>query len=88
MGAESSRSRSGGITTFQTEARAARVLYLITFVTSIPPLLLFQPVLDDPAATSPVPGTTTGSCFGALLELLLIVAYIGTAVVIVPIIRR
>jgi hypothetical protein len=25
------------------------VLFLITFVTSIPPLGLFQPVLDDPA---------------------------------------
>jgi hypothetical protein len=34
----------------QRDARIFGVLYLITFVTSIPALLLFQPVLDDPAA--------------------------------------
>jgi hypothetical protein len=32
----------------QKRARAFGVLYLITFVTSIPALLLYQPVLDDP----------------------------------------
>ena len=30
-------------------ARIFGVLYLLTFVTSIAALLLFQPVLDDPA---------------------------------------
>jgi len=32
----------------QKRARVFGVLYLITFVTSIPTLLLYQPVLDDP----------------------------------------
>jgi hypothetical protein len=32
----------------QQRARVFGVLYLITFVTSIPALLLYQPVLDDP----------------------------------------
>ena len=32
----------------QKRARPFGVLYLITFVTSIPALLLYQPVLDDP----------------------------------------
>jgi hypothetical protein len=32
----------------QQRARIFGVLFLITFVTSIPALLLFQPVLDDP----------------------------------------
>jgi hypothetical protein len=32
----------------QQRARLFGVLYLITFVTSIPALLLYQPVLDDP----------------------------------------
>jgi hypothetical protein len=34
----------------QRNARIFGVLYLITFATSIPALLLFQPALDDPAA--------------------------------------
>ena len=45
-------------------ALVAGVLFLITFVTSIPALLLFQPVLDDPAATSPAPAPTTASSWG------------------------
>ena len=32
----------------QKRARLFGVLYLITFVTSIPALALYQPVLDDP----------------------------------------
>jgi hypothetical protein len=37
------------------------VLFIVTFITSIPALYLFQPVLDDPAATSPAAARTTGS---------------------------
>ena len=50
------------MTTDQKRARWFGVLYLITFLTSIPALLLYRPVLDDPVATSPAPGTTNGSC--------------------------
>jgi hypothetical protein len=72
----------------QKRARAFGVLYLITFVTSIPALLLYQPVLDDPVSYIASAGHDNRIFFGALLELLLIVANIGTAVVIVPIVRR
>jgi hypothetical protein len=72
----------------QKRARWFGVLYLITFVTSIPALILFQPVLDDPAGYIAGAGHDKRILFGALLELLLIVANIGTAVVIVPIMRR
>jgi hypothetical protein len=44
----------------QKRARVFGVLYLITFVTSIPALALYQPVLDDPVeapAGSSVGGT-------------------------------
>jgi hypothetical protein len=34
----------------QRNARIFGVLFLITFITSIPALALYQPVLDDPAA--------------------------------------
>jgi Domain of unknown function (DUF4386) len=64
------------------------VLYLIMFVTSIPALLLYQPVLDDPVGYITGAGHDKRILFGALLELLLIIANIGTAVVIVPIMRR
>ncbi len=72
----------------QKRARAFGVLYLITFVTSIPALMLYQPVLDDPVGYIAGAGHDKRILFGALLELLLIVANIGTAVVILPIVRR
>ena len=64
------------------------VLYLITFITSIPALALYQPVLDDPQAYIAGAGADNQIYFGALLELILIVANIGTAVVLVPILKR
>jgi Domain of unknown function (DUF4386) len=72
----------------QQRARVFGVLYLITFVTSIPALLLFQPVLDDPVGYIASAGQDNRIFFGVLLELLLIIANIGTAVVIFPIVRR
>ena len=64
------------------------MLFLITFITSIPALLLYQPVLDDPVGYIASGGQDNQILFGALLELLLIIANIGTAVVIFPIVRR
>jgi Domain of unknown function (DUF4386) len=72
----------------QKRARVFGVLYLITYVTSIPALALYQPVLDHPVAYVAGAGHDTQVLFGALLELLLIIANIGTAVVIFPIVRR
>ena len=72
----------------QQRARVFGVLYLITFVTSIPALLLYQPVLDDPVGYIAGGGQNNQILFGVLLELLLIIANIGTAVVIFPIVRR
>src|SRR3954453_2673814 len=72
----------------QKRARAFGVLYLITFVTSIPAALLYSPMLDHPVGYIAGAGHDTRILCGALLELLLIIANIGTAVVIVPIMRR
>jgi hypothetical protein len=72
----------------QKRARWFGVLYLITFVTSIPALLLYEPVLRHPVAYIAGAGHDKQILLGALLELLLIIANIGTAVVIVPIVRR
>jgi hypothetical protein len=76
------------VTSDQKRARVFGVLFLITFATSIPALLLYQPVLDDPVGYIAGAGHDTRIFFGAFLELLLIVANIGTAVVIVPILGR
>ena len=72
----------------QKRARVFGVLYLITFVTSIPALALYQPVLDDPVGYIAGAGHDNQILFGAFLELFLIIANIGTAVVIFPIVRR
>jgi hypothetical protein len=72
----------------QRAARITGVLFLITFATSIPALILFQPVLDDPAGYIAGTGEDTQIRLGALLELFLIMANIGTAVVLFPILRR
>jgi hypothetical protein len=71
----------------QTIARVTGVLFLITFATSIPALYLFQPVLDDPAGYIAGAGSDNRIFLGALLELLLIVANVGSAVVLFPIAR-
>ena len=72
----------------QRNARIFGVLFLITFVTSIPALALYQPVLDDPAAYIVGGGKDSQIYLGVLLELLLIIANVGTAVVVYPILRR
>src|SRR5579862_9290464 len=72
----------------QKRARVFGVLYLVTFVTSIPALVLYETVLRHPRSYLACGGHDTQVLFGALLELLLIVANIGTAVVIFPIVRR
>ena len=64
------------------------VLFLLTYLTSIPALYLFQPVLDDPVGYVAGGGSATRILWGAFLELLLIIANIGTAVVLFPLLRR
>ena len=70
----------------QKRARIFGVLYLMTIVTSIPALLLYQPVLDHPIGYIASAGENNRILFGVLL--LLVIANIGTAVVIFPIVRR
>jgi hypothetical protein len=72
----------------QRAARIFGVLFILTFLTSIPAVLLFQPVLDDPAGYIAGDGQDTRIYLGALLEFLLILANVGTAVVLYPIVRR
>jgi hypothetical protein len=72
----------------QRRARWFGVLYLITFVSSIPALLLYETVLRHKLSYIAGAGHDKQVLLGALLELVTIFANIGTAVVIFPILRR
>src|SRR5215204_1242648 len=70
-------------------ARVTGVLFVITFITSIPAaLVLYVPVLSNPDYIAGAGGADNGVFLGASLELLLIIANIGTAVVLFPILKR
>jgi hypothetical protein len=69
-------------------ALIAGVLFVITFITSIPAaLLLYAPVLDHTNYIVGA-GADTRVAFGALLEVFLIVANVGSAVVLFPVLKR
>jgi hypothetical protein len=77
--------------TMEQDQRLARifgVLFIITFITSIGALALFQPVLDDPVGYVAGGGKDNQIYLGAFLEFLLVLANVGTAVVLYPIARR
>ena len=72
----------------QTIARLTGVLFLITYITSIPAaFFLYPPVLTDPNYIVGA-GADTSVRLGALLELILVVANIGSAVVLWPVAKR
>jgi hypothetical protein len=62
-------------------------LYLITFVTSIPARLLYGPVRNDPNYILG-PGADTQVLFAGLLDVVLALACIGTAVALYPVVKR
>jgi Domain of unknown function (DUF4386) len=69
-------------------ALIAGVLFLVTFVAGIPPaLVLYTPLLDDPRYIVGA-GADDRVLLGGLLEMILIIANIGTAVVLFPILKR
>jgi hypothetical protein len=69
-------------------AFVAGLLFVITFVASIPAALaLYTVVLDHPDYIVGA-GADSRIALGALLEMILIVANIGTAVVLFPILKR
>jgi hypothetical protein len=67
-------------------ALVAGALYLLTFV-SIPTLALYGPVLHDPKYIVG-PGPDTAVFFGGILELIVALAGIGTAVALYPVVKR
>lgn len=69
-------------------ARLTGLLFLITYAASIPPVLSFYaPALSDPAFI--LGGSLdAGISWGALFEMVLIAANVGTALTLLPILKR
>src|SRR3970040_1889049 len=72
----------------QRNARTFGVLFIVTFLTSIPAALMFGTVLDDAAGYIASGGNDNLIYLAALLEFVLIIANVGTAVVLFPIAPR
>lgn len=68
-------------------ALVAGVLWILTFVTSIPALILYAPVLNHTHYVLGA-GADTRIAVGAFLEVILAIAGIGTAVTMFPILKR
>ena len=64
------------------------LLWIATFITSIPAVLLYDPLLNNENFILGAGGGDTRIFIGATLELLLIIANIGTAVVPYSLFRR
>jgi hypothetical protein len=63
------------------------VLFVVTFITSIGALVFYAPLLGDPNYVVGA-GADSQVFLGALLEVLLAIANIGTAVTLFPILKR
>ena len=72
----------------QRHARIFGVLFIITFLTSIPALLIFESVLDDPAGFIGGDGSMGWLYLAILLEFFLVLSNVGTGVALYPIARR
>jgi hypothetical protein len=80
----------GSQTEPRTIARVTGWLFIATFVFSIPAyFILYAPVRDNPGLiTGAGADPTAGVALGALFELIVIFANVGTAVVLYPILKR
>ena len=73
------------MTPLRKTALVAGVLYLLTFV-SIPTLALYGPVHDPNFIVGP--GPDTAILFGGILEIIVALAGIGTAITLYPVLKR
>ena len=85
---ESGIPQRGSMESDQRDARIFGILFILTFLTSIPAALLFQSITDDPAGYIAGSGNQSLIYLAILLEFALILANVGTAVVLYPIARR
>ena len=74
------------MTSLRKTAFVAGLLYLITYL-AIPTIALYGPVLSDPAFIVSS-ASDTGVLWGAVLELIVALAIVGTGVALFPVLRR
>jgi hypothetical protein len=74
------------VTSFRRTALVAGLLYLVTFVASIPAVFLLGPVLNDPSYIVSA-GADIQVTAGACLDLVNALACIGTAVALFPVLK-
>ena len=75
------------MTSLRKTALAAGLLYLITYL-AIPTLALYGPLLSDPAYILGGSGNDSSVLWGAVLELIVAFAIVGTGVVLFPVMKR
>jgi hypothetical protein len=75
------------MTSFRKTALAGGILYLLTFLGSIPAAVLVGPVVDNPAYVTSA-GADQQVAFGAILELVNVLACFGCAVALFSVVRR
>ena len=68
-------------------ARAAGIFYLLTFVSSIPALILIGPILNDPNYVTSA-GQDTRVLWGCLLDSVNAITAVGSAVALYPVVKR
>jgi hypothetical protein len=71
----------------RTTALVAGIFFVLTFLTSIPAALLYTPVLESAGAIVSA-GNAARVRWGAFLEVILVIANVGTAVTLFPIVKR
>lgn len=71
----------------RSHARAAGIFYLLTFLSSIPALILIGPVLNDAGYVTSA-GHDTRVLWGCLLDAVNALTAVGSAVAIYPVVKR
>ena len=80
--------RAVSMSSMRKTALVAGVLYLLTFISSIPAVFLQSPVLNDPNFIIGGAGADTQVRLGALFDIVNSLTAIGTAVALYAVIKR
>jgi hypothetical protein len=85
--APSSYRAAAPVDTMRGHSRAAGIFYLLTFVSSIPALILIGPAINNADFVTSV-GNDTRVLWGCLLDSVNAITAIGSAVALYPVVRR
>lgn len=73
---------------YRTNSIVTGVLFLLTDITAIVGLFLYQPLLTDPGFITSISANNTPIIVGVILETILAACIVGTAVTLYPILKR